>query len=194
MTAYFQHHAIAGVAFGGTLGIWLVGELRQSLNSRTEAQETDRHSIIVIRLCIGAAWLVAAATSVALPAATIPGGAGEFAAGLGIAWVGIGLRWWAFHTLGRFFTVRVMTSRDQPVISTGPYRALLHPSYTGAELTLLGLGIMYGNWIGVAAFALLPMAGFVNRIRVEEAALDATLGDAYRAYASGRKRMIPFVW
>jgi protein-S-isoprenylcysteine O-methyltransferase Ste14 len=38
------------------------------------------------------------------------------------------------------------------------------------------------------------MVGFVNRIRVEERALNATLGDAYRNFTAGRKRMIPLVW
>jgi protein-S-isoprenylcysteine O-methyltransferase Ste14 len=38
------------------------------------------------------------------------------------------------------------------------------------------------------------MIGFVYRIRVEEAALSAALGDAYTTFASGRKRLIPFVW
>lgn len=40
---------------------------------------------------------------------------------------------------------------------------------------------------------LLPVIGLAIRIRGEEAALISTLGDAYRAYATGRKRIIPFV-
>ena len=32
------------------------------------------------------------------------------------------------------------------------------------------------------------------RIRVEEAALCAVMGDAYANYASNRKRIIPFLW
>jgi protein-S-isoprenylcysteine O-methyltransferase Ste14 len=39
-----------------------------------------------------------------------------------------------------------------------------------------------------------PLVGVVYRIRIEEAAVLATVGDDYRAYASGRKRIIPFVW
>jgi protein-S-isoprenylcysteine O-methyltransferase Ste14 len=80
------------------------------------------------------------------------------------------------------------------VISSGPYHLLRHPGYTGAELEFLGLGFLYGNWAGVAALAVLPMIGLIYRIRVEEDALDAALGERYRTYASSRKRMIPFVW
>jgi protein-S-isoprenylcysteine O-methyltransferase Ste14 len=120
----------------------VVREFHQSLKSRIKAEATDRHSLVVIRPCIVAAWLLAAVTSSAVLAATIHGGVVEFAAGVGIAWLEIGLRWWAFNTLGRLLTFTVMTSPDQPVISNGPYRALRHPAYTGARLTLIGLGVM----------------------------------------------------
>jgi protein-S-isoprenylcysteine O-methyltransferase Ste14 len=87
-----------------------------------------------------------------------------------------------------------MTSADQSVITSGPYRALRHPSYAGILLLLTGVGIMLGNWLSLAALILLPLIGFMNRIRVEEAALSGTLGEAYTSYARGRKRMIPFLW
>jgi protein-S-isoprenylcysteine O-methyltransferase Ste14 len=87
-----------------------------------------------------------------------------------------------------------MTSADQPVITSGPYRFVRHPSYAGIVLVLTGIGITYGNWLSLAALALVPLIGFVYRIHVEEAALAATLGSRYTSYAAGRKRLIPFVW
>jgi protein-S-isoprenylcysteine O-methyltransferase Ste14 len=109
-------------------------------------------------------------------------------------WAGIGLRLWSFKTLGRYFTFTVMTSRDQPVINSGPYRVLRHPSYAAILLILAGIGISLANWLSLAALIGLPLIGLLNRIRVEEAVLSATLGDRYTMYASGRKRLIPFVW
>lgn len=44
---------------------------------------------------------------------------------------GEALRIWSRITLGRYFTYQVMTSKDQPVITSGPYRILRHPSYSG---------------------------------------------------------------
>jgi protein-S-isoprenylcysteine O-methyltransferase Ste14 len=87
-----------------------------------------------------------------------------------------------------------MTSADQPVITTGPYRVLRHPSYAGMLLVLGGIGLSYGNWLSLAALVFPPLIGFIYRIHVEEAALSATLGAAYTTYASRRKRIIPFVW
>ncbi len=42
--------------------------------------------------------------------------------------------------------------------------------------------------------AVLPTLGLVHRIHIEEGALEDDLGDAYRAYAANRKRVIPWVW
>ena len=61
-------------------------------------------------------------------------------------------------------------------------------------MILGGLGLGYGNWLSLAALTLVPLIGFIYRIRVEEAALSTTLGAAYTTYAAGRKRLIPYVW
>jgi protein-S-isoprenylcysteine O-methyltransferase Ste14 len=61
-------------------------------------------------------------------------------------------------------------------------------------LIIAGIGFNYGNWLSLASLVLFPLIGFIYRIRVEEAALAATLGEAYTSYATGRKRLIPFVW
>ena len=96
--------------------------------------------------------------------------------------------------LGRYFTFTFMTSANQPVITTGPYRLLRHPSYAGILLILGGIGLSLGNWLSPAALILLHLAGFIYRIHVEEAALSAVLGGAYTTYAGGRKRIVPLVW
>lgn len=191
---FFAAHPVATVLFVGTLAVWVAIEIPRALNRRPDAKQADRGSLLLVRLC-GVVGGVTAALAVArVPAAAIPGAAVAFGIGLAITWAGIGLRWWSFRTLGRYFTFTVMTSADQPVVTTGPYRFVRHPSYVGILLILIGIGAMYGNWLSLAALALLPLIGLVHRIHVEEAALSATLGDAYTSYASGRKRLVPFVW
>ena len=66
--------------------------------------------------------------------------------GLVLFWTGIALRLWSFHTLGRYFTFTVQTSRDQPVIVDGPYRLIRHPSYAGLLLVIMAVGLFIGNW------------------------------------------------
>ncbi|MDQ2791282.1 MAG: isoprenylcysteine carboxylmethyltransferase family protein [Actinomycetota bacterium] len=116
--------------------------------------------------------------------------------GVGVALIvfGAGLRQWAITTLGRFFTLEVRIAEDQPVIDSGPYRLVRHPSYAGALLTFLGIGLALGNWLSPAVLALVPTLGFVRRITVEEQALSAQLGDSYRRYAATHRRLIPGLW
>src|SRR5262249_37436528 len=130
MRPAFVGHPVAMALFGGTAAVWIVLELRQVLRRRTEATRTDRGSLVVVRLCVAAGAVLATmalkVTATAFPTTTVVVGLR-----LGVMWAGVGLRWWYFRTLGRYFTVTVMTSAHQPVITTGPYRILRHPSYAG---------------------------------------------------------------
>jgi protein-S-isoprenylcysteine O-methyltransferase Ste14 len=189
----FAGHPVALALFVATLAVWTVIEIRQALNRRAEATNTDRGSYVILRLC-GVAGALLAVVALRVTATAFPYNTLIFGISLGVMWAGIGLRWWCFQTLGRYFTFSVMTSRNQPVITTGPYRFLRHPSYAGLLLIFGGIGLRYVNWLIIAAFILVPLIGFINRINVEEAALTATLGAAYTTYASSRKRLIPFVW
>lgn len=85
-------------------------------------------------------------------------------------------------------------SFEQPVISTGPYAYVRHPSYTGLLLIVAGAGLAVGNWLGLALCVLLPLPALVVRIRVEEAELVRVLGEPYRRYAARTKRLVPGVW
>lgn len=189
----FAGHPVEAALFIGTLAVWIAIEIPRALNRRPGAKQLDQGSLNFVRLCAVAA-AVTAALAVNVRAAAIPAGPVTFGAGLAIMWVGIGLRWWSFRMLGRYFTFTVQTSADQPVVTGGPYRFVRHPSYTGIMLVLVGIGATYGNWLSVAAFVVFPLIGFVYRIDVEETALSTTLGEAYTSYASGRKRLVPFVW
>ena len=193
MRPAFVGHPISYLLFVLALGVWTVIEIRQALQRRADATSMDRGSLMILRVCAVAGVLLAA-LALKVSATAFPYNAVVIAISLALIWAGIGLRWWCFRALGRYFTFTVMTSPDQRVITTGPYRFLRHPSYAGILLILAGIGLSYGNWLSLAALILLPLAGFINRIRVEEAALAATLGDAYTTYAGGRRRLIPFVW
>ena len=193
MRPAFTGHSLATAIFTASLLVWGVIEVRQGLRRRPGATNTDRGSLNLLRvLSIVAALL--AASALRISAAAFGYNPVVMGISIGLIWAGIGLRLWSFQTLGRYFTFQVMTSQDQPVITGGPYRYVRHPSYTALLLILVGIGLSYGNWLSLAALTVVPLAGFINRIRVEEAALSSTLGDRYTTYAAGRKRLVPFIW
>ena len=71
---------------------------------------------------------------------------------------------------------------------------LRHPSYAGLLLALAGCGLMVGNWFGALCSLALVLAALVHRIRIEERALSAALGDRYDDFAASRARLVPGVW
>jgi protein-S-isoprenylcysteine O-methyltransferase Ste14 len=61
-------------------------------------------------------------------------------------------------------------------------------------MVFVGIGLMLGNWLSLACLVLLPTAGLVIRIRVEERAMLAGIGDPYRRFLAGRARLVPGIW
>jgi len=55
------------------------------------------------------------------------------------------LRLWAMQTLGHFFTFEVTIRKRHSLITTGPYRWLMHPSYTGSMYSIPSLLFLLGG-------------------------------------------------
>ena len=111
-----------------------------------------------------------------------------------VVWLGLAIRVWAIVALGRAFRTTVEVDSGQAIVSTGPYRWVRHPSYSGLLLIVFGCGLAAGNWLALAVCLLLPLPALLWRIHVEEAELIRVLGDRYRAYQAHTKRLFPGVW
>ena len=116
------------------------------------------------------------------------------AAGVAVFALGLALRAWSVHELGRFFKFTVVVQADHRVVDTGPYRLVRHPSYSGLLMAALGLGIALGTWASIPACLGPPLIAFALRIRDEERVLANELGDPYRAYMARTARLVPGVW
>jgi protein-S-isoprenylcysteine O-methyltransferase Ste14 len=178
----------------GTAAIWVMLELRQSIIYRSEGVRASWGSEVLFRLNVGIGAVVAGVLPGVAPSATIRPTALADWIGLVLFWGGISLRIWSFRTLGRYFTFTVQTSRDQPVITDGPYRLIRHPSYAGLLLVFMAVGLFIGNWWSLVGLTVAIAGGLVFRIRVEERALMQNLGDRYRDYAASHKRLVPLIW
>ncbi|MFI1994850.1 methyltransferase family protein [Actinoplanes sp. NPDC020271] len=182
------------IVFFVSVGAFAAGELLQTLRLRRGADAADVRAETLLRLLLFSAIVMFPLGRAVLPGAVIGGGVATFILGMLVGWAGALLRWWSFLTLGRYFTVVVKTSADQPVIDRGPYRVLRHPSYTGLLLVFAGVGLMVGNWFSTAAAVVLVLFAVIHRLRVEERALNAALGDRYREFTATRARLIPYIW
>lgn len=111
-------------------------------------------------------------------------GAAVFACGLGLAV-------WARIHLGRNWGMP-MTRRVEPeLVTSGPYRFVRHPIYSGLLLGLIGTALAT-DLLGLIVAVVLT-AYFYYSASVEERDLIATFPKAYPAYRTATKMLIPFV-
>jgi isoprenylcysteine carboxyl methyltransferase (ICMT) family protein YpbQ len=91
---------------------------------------------------------------------------------------GIVLRWYSASILGKYFTFDVAIQSGQNVIEVDHIDTFDIRPYTGALLSVLGFGLVLGNWAGLMAnFSCLVFA-YAYRIPVEEAALAESPADS----------------
>jgi protein-S-isoprenylcysteine O-methyltransferase Ste14 len=104
---------------------------------------------------------------------------------------GIGLAVWARLHLGRNWGMP-MTQRAEPeLVTSGPYRFVRHPIYSGLLTAMLGTALV-NNLLGLIVVAVL-IAYFYYCGIVEERNLAVTFPTAYPEYRSRTKMLIPFL-
>jgi protein-S-isoprenylcysteine O-methyltransferase Ste14 len=116
-----------------------------------------------------------------------------FVVGILLIVLGSLLRRYCWRTLGEYFTGDVKVRADQPVITSGPYRWVRHPSYTAGMIMFIGVGLALGSWLSLALLMIATIATYSYRVAVEERALLETIGEPYRSYMQERKRFIPYI-
>jgi protein-S-isoprenylcysteine O-methyltransferase Ste14 len=104
---------------------------------------------------------------------------------------GLGLAVWARVHIGRNWGMP-MTRMDEPeLVTSGPYRLVRHPIYSGILLALLGTALAL-NLYWLIALGVLG-AYFLYSARVEEKLLTASFPTAYPGYRAKSKMLIPFL-
>ncbi len=197
MKPYYQTHS-AGWLFLLLVIAFFGVEIIQFFRQRGWRKNATRVATPVFWVGV-AVWAVVATVmlhggSRLAPGASMGNGVVVFIVGMVLLTAGAALRWGSFWALGQYFTFTVNVSIDQDVVTRGPYRVLRHPGYTGGLLAIIGIGVIYANWVGLAGWILPCLVIIIWRIRIEEAALFKTAGAGYRAYAAHHKRLVPLVW
>lgn len=104
------------------------------------------------------------------------------------------LRRHCWRILGTSFTGDVQARVDQRIVSSGAYRLLRHPAYTGGILIFGGIGLALGSWASTALLVVSSVVVYSYRMAVEERALLSALGEPYRQFMRTRKRLVPYVY
>ena len=112
-----------------------------------------------------------------------------------MAIVGGLLRIWCFRTLGHLFTFQIGIRQRHKLIASGPYRYLLHPSYTGTILNTFGFLLLsqIPLWI-LLPYSIFFFSFITRRIKEEEEMLAKYFGELWTTHKATRWRLLPFVY
>jgi protein-S-isoprenylcysteine O-methyltransferase Ste14 len=105
--------------------------------------------------------------------------------------VGLGLAVWARIFIGRNWGMPMTQKAEPELVTSGPYRFVRNPIYTGILLGMLGTALAVSlYWL----IALAVMGSyFIYSATVEERRLSETFPATYPAYRARTKMLIPFL-
>jgi protein-S-isoprenylcysteine O-methyltransferase Ste14 len=177
--------------------IWaFVPEFRIVRKAQTSATRPDSQDAGSVRVIMLGMW---AATVIAFPLAWVtalrlPSVLASVAFFIGTATIVAGslLRRHCWRLLGASFTGDVRARPEQAIVTTGAYAIVRHPSYSAGILMNAGIGLALGSWGSTVVLVLTSVAVYSYRIKVEERALLAVLGEPYREFKRTRPRLMPF--
>jgi methyltransferase len=83
------------------------------------------------------------------------------------------VRYWVIGTLGRFWTHRIITLPEAPIVARGPYRYLSHPNYAVTIIETFVLPLAFGAATLAAIMTALWWTVLNYKIGLEDEALRA---------------------
>jgi protein-S-isoprenylcysteine O-methyltransferase Ste14 len=176
---------------------WVISELWIAIATRTRSGGGKLHDRGTLRIL----WIVLVLSLVsgiwfgeASQIGRIPNAHWMRITGLFVFIAGLLLRWTAVLSLGKAFSSNVAIREAQRVRTTGLYRWMRHPSYTGLILLFIAVGIHARNWVAFLIVTVPTTAAVLYRIRVEEAALREHFGLEYIEYSRRTRRLVPGVY
>ncbi len=104
---------------------------------------------------------------------------------------GLGLAVWARIYLGRNWGMPMTRKEEPELVTSGPYRFVRHPIYSGLLLALLGTSLATNLYL-LIALAVMTVY-FVYSAKVEEGLMTASFPSVYPSYQAKTKMLIPFV-
>ncbi len=145
---------LAELAWAGRNTAWL---------RRLGATEADANGYPFFT-ALHAGWL--ASLALLVPPATPP------------AWPLLGLfavlqaaRLWVILSLGRYWTTRVLSLPEAPLVQVGPYRWMRHPNYLLVTAEIAILPLAFGAVVIAVVFSVLNFVLIARRISIEDRAL-----------------------
>jgi protein-S-isoprenylcysteine O-methyltransferase Ste14 len=116
----------------------------------------------------------------------------QVAVGLILFAAGLAFAVWARVHIGRNWGTPMTQRADPELVTSGPYRQVRHPIYSGILVAGVGTAIAL-SWVWLVAVGLAAIY-FVYSAHVEERFLAERFPDSYPAYRDETKMLVPYVF
>ena len=108
--------------------------------------------------------------------------------------IGMMIRWFSIITLNKYFSTNLTIVDGHILYKGGLYKYIRHPSYLGATISFVGVGLYFSNLISFCIIVSSIVIGYLHRIKNEEKMLINHFGKEYVDYQNETKMLVPFVW
>ena len=112
--------------------------------------------------------------------------------GLALFVMGLGFAIWARVHIGRNWGTPMRQRDDPELVTSGPYRFVRHPIYSGILVAGVGTAAALLSWVWTAAVVLGGIY-FVHSAIVEERHMNERFPESYPAYKRSTKMLVPFI-
>jgi protein-S-isoprenylcysteine O-methyltransferase Ste14 len=110
--------------------------------------------------------------------------------GFAIGLFSLGFWSWTQVALGKEWSPQLQLREEHHLVTTGPYRRIRHPLYTGMFGYGIGLALVTANWVFVV-LVVAVIAGIFARVPKEEQMMIEEFGEEYKAYMQKTGRFFP---
>ena len=104
--------------------------------------------------------------------------------------VGIALAIWARWHLGENWSATVTLKEGHELISSGPYRYMRHPIYSGMLLAFVGTALALGEYRALISVGIVVVA-FYTKAKKEELFLTQEFGEKFREHSRRTGMFLP---
>jgi len=174
---------------------WAAYWLAASHNAKVTAKRESHASRLLHVGLLGFAGFLLWIPNSPIPALgtrVLPPAAWPFWLGAALTLAGLLFTVWARVHLGRNWSATITIKQDHTLITSGPYRLVRHPIYTGLLLAFVGFALARGDWRGVLAVSI-AFCALWRKLRIEERWMREQFGGAYEEYSGRVAALIPFV-
>ena len=178
--------------------MWLCWAAYWLLASRNAKPTTRRESVpsrLLHIVALAVAVVLVASPTIPIPILDerfLPFVPWPFWTGAALTLAGLLFTVWARVHLGRNWSGTVTVKENHELVTSGPYRVVRHPIYTGLLLGFIGSGLARAEWRGLLAVAF-ALWGFWRKLRLEEQWMREQFGGVYETYARRVAALLPFI-